>query len=108
MRSIAGGQSHEAGPIKVHTIKMDQIRILVRVPTRGAKPDLTLLFIDALDSADDEVALGDLTLDRPFLGIDQIQMPPAITLRDIDEFVTPFEPVHRPQSDAFGVRSPDE
>ena len=80
VRAVAGGESDQAGAVEIDAIIVNEIRILIGIAAAGAKPDLPLLFVDPLDPADDEVSLGDLVFDGPFLGIDQIQMPPAVAL----------------------------
>ncbi len=58
MVSIAFGERNQVGAVEIDPIVVDEVRILARVSSAGAEPDLPLLFIDAIDAADDELALG--------------------------------------------------
>src|SRR5262245_4718250 len=106
--TISRSESHEACAIKVHAVVVNEIRVLIGIAAAGAKPNLAIVFVDALDAADDIVALGDLVFDRSILGVDQIDMPPAIALGNIKDLVGLLEPRNWGDADVFGVSSPDE
>ena len=44
---------------------MKEVRILARIHSTGAEPDLPFLLVDLDDATDDPVAFGDLVLDVP-------------------------------------------
>src|SRR5439155_13681968 len=79
-----------------------------RVAAASAKPDLPLVLVDAIDAADDEFPLRNLIFDRAFLGVDQIQVPPAVALRSVDQVVGLFEPIDELQANGLCVGGPNE
>ena len=90
--AVALGQGDQSGAVEIDAVVMDEVRILVGVLAAGAEPDLPLLLVDAVDAADDVRALGDLVLDLAGLGVDQVEVPPAVALGDVDDLVGPVEP----------------
>src|SRR5207249_11849961 len=84
------------------------IGVLVIILAAGAKPNLPLLFINAVHAAHDPIALRDLILDSAFLRIDQIEMPPAVALGSEDDLVGLLQPVDEIQPQVLRVGGPDE
>ena len=59
----------------------------LRVLAAGAEPDLALFLVDLVDAAHD-VRPGVITfLSLPGLGVDQVEVPPAVALGDVDDLV---------------------
>ena len=61
--AVALGQGDQAGAVEVDAVVVDEVGVLARVLAAGPEPDLPLLLVDAVDAADDVLALGDLVLD---------------------------------------------
>jgi hypothetical protein len=72
VRSITLGECHQFCAVKINPVIMNEVRILSGIPAAGAKPDLSLLFINQIDPAHNPFAPGNLLPDLPGLGIDQI------------------------------------
>ena len=45
------GECNEASAVEIHAIVMDEIRILIRVLAARRKPDLSVLFVNAVNAA---------------------------------------------------------
>src|SRR5262249_52727345 len=60
--AVAVGEGDESGAVEVHTVVVDQVRVLAGVPAAGPEPHLPLVLVDRVDSANDEVAAGDRVL----------------------------------------------
>src|SRR5262249_25098831 len=102
------GQRDQTGAVEVDAVVVDQVRVLVRVHAAGAKPDLPLLLVNAVDAADDPFAFGDLVLDDAGFGIDQVKLTPTVALGGVDDFLGFLQPVHGLQVHVFRVGGPDE
>ena len=85
--AVALGESDQPRPIKIDAVVMNEIGILARHFAAGAEPDLPVVGIDAVDPAHDIFALGDLVLDRTGAGVDQVKVPPAVALRNVEDLV---------------------
>ncbi len=70
---------------------MDMIRILVGMNSACAEPDLPILFIDAIDAANHPFSRCDRVLDGTRVGVDQVQVVPAIALGHPDKFARLFK-----------------
>jgi len=71
--AVAVGQRDEAGAVEVDAVKVNQIRVLVRVHATGVEPNLSLLLVDAVNATHDVIAFRDLVFDFAFLHIDQVR-----------------------------------
>jgi hypothetical protein len=71
-RMVAVGlrERDQARAVKVRAVVMYEVRILVRVLAAGVEPDLPLFLVDAIDAANDVLALRDLVLDAAFLRVE--------------------------------------
>ncbi len=69
--AVALGQRDQARAVEVDAVVVDEVRILVGILAAGVEPDLPLLLVDAVDAADDVLAVGDLVLDAALFGVDQ-------------------------------------
>ena len=58
VRAVALGQRDQARAVEVDAVVVDEVRVLVRIRAAGAEPDLPLLLVDAVDAADDALALA--------------------------------------------------
>src|SRR5262245_6210978 len=87
---------------------MNEIRILIRIAARSAEPNLAFFLVDPLHATDDELALGDLVADCPLLSIDQVQLPPAVLLRRVDDLIGLLQPSKGRNADVLGVSGPNE
>lgn len=65
MRAIACGELYQAGAIEIDAAIVNVVGILLRIDAAGAKPDLTLLVVDAIDSPHHPLPLRDLILTWP-------------------------------------------
>ncbi len=87
---------------------MNQIWILIRVLATGVEPNLPVLFVDPVNATHHILAFCDLVLDFAFRRIDQIKMPPAVALGDVDRFIGLLQPVDETQAQTLRVLGPDE
>src|SRR5690606_32380724 len=55
-----------------------------------------------------ELARSNLVLDTAISRIDQVEVPPPIALRRVNNLFRVFQPVHQLQADVLLVRRPDE
>jgi len=62
----------------------------------------------ATDAADDVFSPGDLILDGAGAGINQVQVPPTVAFRDVDQLARVVGPCDRRQADVLAVGGPDE
>src|SRR5215467_12193586 len=108
MIALALGKRRQACAVEVDSIKLNEIGILTGVLSTGSKPNLTVLLIDSVNGADDVLPLCDLVLDPALLGVNQVKMPPAVALRDVNHLVGFFQPVHVFQPQALSMSSPNE
>src|SRR5262249_32061685 len=106
--SVPVGQGDQFGAIEVDAIGVDEIRVLARILAAGAEPDLPLRLVDEVDAPDDIGPLGDLVLDRARPRIDQVEMPPAVALRGVEDFARLIQPVDGVQPHRLPVSGPDE
>jgi hypothetical protein len=81
------GQRGEAGPVEVDPVVVDEVRILPGIHAARGEPDLPLLLVDALDVADDPLALRDLLRRLAGYAVVQIQVIPPVALRHPDDFL---------------------
>ena len=107
MSSISIGQRSEPATIEIDPVVMNQVGILPRILPGSAKPDLPLLFVDLIDIAKDVLALGDLPL-LSRIGIDQVEVPPAILLGDIDNLPALLQPGHQRGAVVLRMLGPDK
>src|SRR5205823_11813061 len=70
MIAVALRQCDQSGAVEVDAVIMDQVRILIRILAAGTEPDLPACFVDAVDTAHDILAPGNLVLDLAERGID--------------------------------------
>ena len=63
MAAVGSGQGDEAGPVEVHAVIVDKVRVLPRILTTGPEPDLSLVFVDSVEWPYAE----DLTADFVFI-----------------------------------------
>ena len=94
--AVSLGQSHQIAAVETDTIVVDKVGILIRILAAGVKPDLTRAFIDPIDSAYHIRSVRDRVLDRAGLGVDQVEMPPAVALGDVDDLARLLQPVDHP------------
>src|SRR5262245_27278154 len=87
---------------------MHEVRIMVRVSAVGAKPDLSLLFVDSLAFADHVLAFGDRVLDVTGFRVNQIEVPPAVALRYENDLIGPGQKCDLIESHEVEMRRPDE
>ena len=106
--AVALRQGDQAGAVEVDAVVMDEVGILIRVLTAGAEPDLTLRLVDRGRCPGRRTAPGDRVLDRAGLRVDQVEVPPAVALRGVDQLGRIVEPGHGAQADGLAVRGPDE
>ena len=87
VRPVAFGQGDQVRAVEIDAKILKEIRVLPAVPPAGAEPDLPVILVDPVDPADDPVALGDLVLDATLRAVHQVQVPPAVLLRHVDDLV---------------------
>ena len=93
--------------IEIHAIVVDEVGVLVLVPSTGTKPDLSLFFVDLVNVADDEFAGGN-RFHRAGSDIDKVDVPMAILFGEVEDFLAAREPVHSRHAETEGVLGPDE
>jgi len=76
--AIALSEGNQAGAVEIHAAELDEVRVLIGIFSAGTKPDLTFFFVDAIDSANDELAFGDLLFDFAAGNIDEVEVPPSV------------------------------
>src|SRR5262245_35098927 len=108
MVPVAFCERDQARAVEIHAIKMNEIRILVRVLAAGSEPDLPIFFVNLIDPANDKLSFGYLVFNPPFLRIDQVKMPPTVALGDVNHFVGFFEPVDVSEVETLSVSGPDK
>ena len=106
--AVARRQGDQAGAVEIDSVVMDEVGILVRIPAAGAEPDLSLGLVDPVDAPHDVRTLGDRVLDCSGLRIDQVEVPPAVSLRHINQLVGFLEPGHGGQAEGLAMGRPDE
>src|SRR5689334_18413728 len=87
---------------------MNEVRVLFGIAAAGAKQNLALNFIDAIDTANDELAPVDLVFDLASGDIDEVQMPPAVAFGGVDDFIGVHQPIHICEAQGLIVSGPDE
>ncbi len=65
---------------------MKQIGILLGILAAGGEPHLPVFHIHLEDFAHHPFALGDLVLDLALFGVDQVEVPPTVQFRHVDDF----------------------
>ena len=80
-----------SGAVEIDAVEMEEVRILVRGSCRWRGTRSAACLVDAIDAADHPLALGDLVLDLPPFGVDQVQMPPAVALGGPEDLVAVAE-----------------
>jgi hypothetical protein len=113
MTAVALGQRDQTGAVEIDAVVMDEIRVLPFVLAARPEPDLAVILVDPVDPADDPVAFGDRILDAALRAIDQVQVPPAVHLGDVDDLVRLGQVVDRRilrrwREDVLDVSGPDE
>src|SRR5262249_32260833 len=106
--SVPVGQGDQFCAIEVDAIGVDEIRVLAGILAAGAEPDLPLRLVDEVDASNDIGPLGDLVLDRTGLRIEQVEMPPAVALRGVEDLTRFIEPVDGTQPHGLPMGGPDE
>jgi hypothetical protein len=106
--AVALGQGDQARAVEVDAVVVDEVRVLAGVLAARPEPDLALRLVDAIDPADDPVALGDRVLHPALLGVDQVEVPPAVLLGDVNDLVGLLEPGDEVDAEVLRVRGPDE
>ena len=86
MISIRGRQTHPSITIEIDATVMNIIRVLMRIQAAGFKPDMAFFFIHLTDSTHHPLSLRELPLELPCLGIQEIEVVPAISLRHPENF----------------------
>ena len=92
--AVALGERDQAGAVEVDAVVMDEVRVLVRVLAAGAEPDLAASSSSIRSMPRTTYSpLGDRVLDLAGLRVDQVEVPPAVALGDVDDLVGLVEPV---------------
>src|SRR5882724_7322753 len=78
MVPVSFGERNQTRAIEIHTIKVNEIWILVGVLPAGTKPDLPVFFVDLINPAQNKFSLRDLIFDSAFLRIHQVKMTPTV------------------------------
>src|SRR5260370_718369 len=108
MVPVSFGERDQARAIKIHAIKVNEIRILIGVLAAGSEPDLAIVFIDLINPANNKFSLRNLVFDSPFLCIHEVKVTPTVTLGDVDHIVGFFEPVDISEIQPLGVSGPNK
>ena len=58
VRAVALGEDHQPGAVEIHAAVVDVVRVLPGTDAAGAEPDLPRFLVDAVDAADDPLALA--------------------------------------------------
>src|ERR1041385_2565900 len=87
---------------------MDQVWVLVRILATGPKPDLPVRLVNPVNASDHPRPFGDLVFNVALLRVDQVEMPPAITFRHVDYFVSFLQPINKREAQTLGMNSPKE
>src|SRR5262249_47217851 len=90
------------------SVVMEEVGILPGILAACTKPNLTLFFVNLIDAAHDVIAFGYLTVMVCALRIDEKKVPPAVTLRRVDDLVSFLKIVYEPKTQILIVRCPDE
>ena len=72
--------------VKVDPVVMHQVGVLTGIFTRSAKPDLTFILINTVHIADNVFAPGDPVPDLARGNVNQVEVAPAVPLRNVDDF----------------------
>ena len=82
--AVSFGEGNQAGAVEIDTVVMNEIGIFARVLAAGAKPNLALGVIDLVDAAHDVRPRGDDIPELAGICVDQIKVPPAVALGDVN------------------------
>lgn len=79
----------QVGTVKINSIVMRKIRILIFVHPGRTKPNLSVLFIDLIDSGHHIIAWRHCVLNFARFDVDQKKMSVAVPFRDMDDLLVP-------------------
>ena len=85
--AVGVGEFREAGAVEIDAVILREVRVLAGNHAAGLEPDLALRVVDALDVADQPVALRDLILHLAGDAVVEIEMLPAIALGGPDDLL---------------------
>ena len=97
-------QVHQTRSIKFHFVVMDVIGVFTCIFAATFEDDGTILLIDVHHFANHPFAFRDLIFDGSLLGIEQIQMVPAVAFRHPNDFLGVFQVVAVMFSAVFHIR----
>jgi len=87
----AVGERFAAGAFQVDAVQVGVVRVLVGDDSESCDPDSTCGSVDALDLADQPVALGDLVFQGAVDQVVEVEVVPAVALAGPDELLRVLE-----------------
>ena len=91
MIGVLRSQQGQIGPVEVHAVEVPVAGVAFRLAAAGSEVDPSRLLVDADDVAHQPLARGDLVLELSRPSVVEIQVPPAVALREPDDLFPPAE-----------------